>query len=273
MAVSAWLTYTALVVIKATCDWCLASAAIMALILIVSLLALRSELPERPPQPWPWLAGAFVLALGGFATAVNDMNAKVVGSVSSIKIDKIKVADLLPPPSKMKGDADAKVTIIEFADVNCEACRQIHPTVEQLFDLAGGRMRLGFRHLPLYEKSGHESSLVFAVVADYAATEGKFWDYLATCFDEANQERVKTNDGLLEIAREVGLDSKGVAEAIRGGDSPTVLSDLDLCDRLNIVATPTFIVIAEGQPPRAATASSLADLIQSSPYKELAFPE
>jgi hypothetical protein len=32
-------------------------------------------------------------------------------------------------------------------------------------------------------------------------------------------------------------------------------------------------VIAEGQPPRAATASSLADLIQSSPYKELAFPE
>lgn len=271
-AVSAWLTFVALTVIKATCDWCLASAAIMTLLLIVSLLAIREELPEPRPTPWLWLAGAIMLSLGAFGTALNDMNQKVANSVKDVDLKNLKVADLLPPASKMKGNADAKVTIIEFADVNCEACRQIHPTVQQLFDLGQGRLRLGFRHLPLFEKTGHESSVVFAVIADFAATEGKFWDYLETCFEESNAERVKSNDGLLEIASEVGLDMKGVAKAIET-DSPTVLDDLGLCDRLGINATPTFIVIAEGQPPRAATASSLADLIQSSPYKELAFPE
>lgn len=271
-AVSAWLTFVALTVIKASCDWCLASAAIMTLLLVVSLLAVRAEFPENRPTPWLWLAGAIVLAIGGYGTAVNKMNEQISDSIRGIDLKNLKVADLLPPANKMKGNADAKVTVIEFADVNCEACRQIHPTVQQLFDLGQGRLRLGFRHLPLFEKTGHESSVVFAVIADFAATEGKFWDYLETCFEESNAERVKSNDGLLEIASEVGLDMKGVAKAIET-DSPTVLDDLGLCDRLSINATPTFIVIAEGQKPKVATASSLADLIQSSPYKELAFPE
>jgi len=48
-AFSAWLTYLELFVIHAICRWCVASAAIMLLIWLVSLQALRTPGPRTDP--------------------------------------------------------------------------------------------------------------------------------------------------------------------------------------------------------------------------------
>ena len=39
---------------------------------------------------------------------------------------------LVKPHSPVKGNPDAKVTIVEFLDPECEACRSMHPIVKRL---------------------------------------------------------------------------------------------------------------------------------------------
>lgn len=47
------------------------------------------------------------------------------------------------------GNADAKVTVVEFSDFECPYCARLHPTLKRIVDESSGKINWEYRHLPL----------------------------------------------------------------------------------------------------------------------------
>jgi protein-disulfide isomerase len=79
-------------------------------------------------------------------------------------------ASLIREDSPTLGNADAKVTIVEFLDPECESCAAFYPTVKKLLKEYDGKTRLVVRYMPL-----HPNSLSAATFTEAAGEQGKYW--------------------------------------------------------------------------------------------------
>ena len=83
---------------------------------------------------------------------------------------------LVRPDSPTLGAKDAKVTIVEFLDPECESCATFHPIVKKALKDYEGQAKLVIRYMPL-----HPNSLSAATFLEAAGEQGKYWeaqDYL-----------------------------------------------------------------------------------------------
>jgi protein-disulfide isomerase len=79
-------------------------------------------------------------------------------------------ASLIREDSPTLGNADAKVTIVEFYDPECESCRSFHPTIKKTLKDYDGKTRLVARIMPL-----HPNSILAATFIEVAGENGKYW--------------------------------------------------------------------------------------------------
>jgi protein-disulfide isomerase len=73
----------------------------------------------------------------------------------------------------IRGDPQARVTLVEYGDFECPMCRSVEPAVRQILDSHPLTVRLVFRHHPL--ENAHPHALIAAEAAEAAAYQGKFW--------------------------------------------------------------------------------------------------
>ncbi len=115
------------------------------------------------------------------------------------------------------GDTNAKVTIIEYLDFECEACGAFYPIIKQIKEEYGDSVRLVVRYFPL---PGHKNSKTAAYAAEAAGKQGKFWEMYDVLFTKQEQwgNQQITNQSQFETyALEAGVDveqwKKDVASA------------------------------------------------------------
>jgi protein-disulfide isomerase len=104
-----------------------------------------------------------------------------------------------------KGDKNAKVTLIEFADYQCPFCARFYrETLLQIEDnyIFTGKVKFFFRNFPL-ERS-HPQAFKAAVAATCAGEQGKFWAMHNRLF--THQDELSPGD-LLQHAKALSLDS------------------------------------------------------------------
>ncbi len=77
---------------------------------------------------------------------------------------------LVRPDSPTLGATDAKVTIVEFLDPECESCAAFNPTVKKMMKEYDGKVRLVVRYMPL-----HPNSVLAATFTEFAGEQGKYW--------------------------------------------------------------------------------------------------
>jgi protein-disulfide isomerase len=87
--------------------------------------------------------------------------------------NKPLVADeaLVRSDSPTLGAKDAKVTVVEFLDPECEACAAFHPIMKKVLKDYDGKVRLVVRYMPL-----HPNSLSAATFTEAAGEQGKYWE-------------------------------------------------------------------------------------------------
>lgn len=73
----------------------------------------------------------------------------------------------------VKGDKDAKITLIEYSDFQCPACGSYHPIIKKINDNLSAQVRFAYRHFPLPQ---HKNAKLAATVAESAGKQGKFWE-------------------------------------------------------------------------------------------------
>ena len=268
---SVYFMFTSVTVIKATCMWCVASALIMTASLIVTGWLWSCDDPDSPPAKFDtfWPIACLLVAMGATATVATIMDR--APDIPQVKIGNLTESDLLPVPAKIRGDAKAPVTVIEFADFNCPACRNIAPAMDKLYRDANGKIRWCFRNVPLIQIKGHETSMHAATLAELAASKNLFWDYFDNVYKKENTERVKSVDGLKALAVESGLKMGDITDALSADSAAAkgVITDMDLALKIGATSTPTFLILSSGQEPMAVSAKRLYDVLHDTPYKEM----
>lgn len=149
-----------------------------------------------------------------------------------------------------QGQKEAKVTVVEFADYQCPACKLAYPQIKQLEEIyANQNVKFVFRNFPL---QSHRNTLVAHNAAEAAGKQGKFWEMHGKLFE--NQEewsadgptpktRAQAEEIILGYAKDLGLDTVTVKQAINENTYNQVFSrDLADGEKLGVTATPTIFV-------------------------------
>ena len=199
-----------------------------------------------------------VLVAGGAAAVFMSSNA--AKPASSKSAEEIKT-QLLSPSIKNApalGSDDAKVTIVEFGDYQCTWCHRWHESTKEavmtgLVDT--GEARFLFKDYPINDLSDRASSK--AAEASYcAADQGKYWQYHDETYNNWNGENPSpawvTPASLKQFATNVGIkDIDEFSQCLDSGKYASIVSDnYNLARSIGLDATPSFIVIADGQTPK-----------------------
>lgn len=98
------------------------------------------------------------------------------------------------------GNPESDVTLVEFSDLQCPACRSFHPTVSAILEQYGNDIHYVYRHFPLDQ---HPMAVPAAIAAEAAHRQEKFYEMVDYIFE--NQEDL--SDELLDQAAvELELD-------------------------------------------------------------------
>ena len=119
-----------------------------------------------------------IAAIAGAAYYRNSMQSAPVTAVkpNSPNQPTIPPETLVRPDSPTLGPADAKVTLVEFLDPECETCAAFSPIVKKILKDHEGKIRLVIRYM-----NQHPNSDKAANFLEVAAEQGKYWqayDYL-----------------------------------------------------------------------------------------------
>ena len=135
------------------------------------------------------------------------------------------------------GNAQAKVTVIQFTDFECSACAKQQIIVDRLVSEFGANVKFVVRDFPLAE---HHSATKAAEAAEAARDQGKYWEYIAVLF--ANQSALKV-ENLKRYASQVGLDRAKFDAALDGGRfNAQVQRDITDGGKIGVLSTPAFFV-------------------------------
>lgn len=133
------------------------------------------------------------------------------------------------------GPADADVSVVEFMDYRCAACRRAHAEVMKAI-AAHPDVRFTFRHWPVFGRP----SIIEADMAIVAARHGKFMEMHEILI---SRENPVAEEEILPIAASIGLDTTTFREEMKAGENGALLLSTDTLGRLlQLPSTPSFLI-------------------------------
>lgn len=139
-----------------------------------------------------------------------------------------------------KGPASAPVTIVEFSDFECPYCVRVNPSLKQIQEKYGDKVRIVFRQFPL----GFHANAQKAGEASLCAAEQKedyFWKLHDAMF--ADQKNLGVPALKTKAAAIEGLDGEAFAECLDSGRlAAKVKADQEAGAKVGVTGTPAFFI-------------------------------
>ncbi len=155
---------------------------------------------------------------------------------------------LVRPDSPSLGPADAKVTVVEFLDPECESCAVMAPTVKKVA-AEFPQVRFVFRYMPL-----HGNARLAATYLEAAGEQGKYFEMMDIMFRKQSDwgeihgappppNRPPANVTFERFGQEIGLDLQRLKTDVMN-PKHGAKADRDMADgrALGVRGTPTFFV-------------------------------
>ncbi|MFL5450622.1 MAG: thioredoxin domain-containing protein [Myxococcales bacterium] len=142
----------------------------------------------------------------------------------------------------VKGDPDAKVTIVEFSDFQCPYCGRVMETVHQIERTYGKDVRIAFKHnpLPMHPDAPHAARASIA-----AGNQGKFWEMHDKLFEaNVSGDRAGLKPAAIEkMAKDLGLDMVKFNADVKSSEATDIItSDQAQARQLAAYGTPSFFI-------------------------------
>jgi protein-disulfide isomerase/rhodanese-related sulfurtransferase len=239
---SVYLTGIEAFVLHSWCIWCVLSALLVTAIFLLSIAdRARPPKPLEPAQALSAVQRNFALILFGFVLGVPAFIMLTShGSMPAVKppTNQTVKNHLVRPDTHFFGDPSAKVTVVEFGDFKCPACREAEVAAKKIREKFGDKIRFAFRQFPLVNV--HADSEKAAEAAECAGQQGKFWQAVDMFYE--HQEDLSL-PAINRYAGEMGLDSQKFVACLQKGEMvPRVAQDLTDGRALGVHATPTFFI-------------------------------
>ena len=138
----------------------------------------------------------------------------------------------------VRGNLEARLTLLEYGDYECPYCGRAFPIVDQLRTHFGDRLRFVFRHFP--QNSVHPHASVAAQAAEAAGAQGKFWEMHDLLFEhqhdlaDAQFDHYALRIGLEIYQFETDMSSGRFAKRVR--------NDSESGEASGVKGTPTFFI-------------------------------
>ncbi|MGH1345532.1 MAG: thioredoxin domain-containing protein [Nannocystales bacterium] len=137
-----------------------------------------------------------------------------------------------------RGPSDALVTIVMFGDFECEHCRSVTGTLDELLAEHGKDVRLVFRNLPL--ENIHPSARAAAQASLAAGEQDKFWEMHDALFERGNRLSADTIEA---AAKQAGLEMTRYKTDLGSADIDRRLQrDVDAAAKFGVRGTPAFFI-------------------------------
>ena len=178
-----------------------------------------------------------LVVIGAIAWGLNTQ------SSNSSKSRNVNVE--ITDQDKYLGNKDARVTLVEYSDFQCPACKAYEDIVKQVRDAYSAEdLKIVYRHFPL--RSVHPNADLAAQAAEAAGEAGKFWEMKDELFkNQAEWSKEKDPRGLFgAYAKAIGLDVAEFEEDLLPEDDSKerVEKDYQSGLALGVSSTPTFIL-------------------------------
>jgi protein-disulfide isomerase len=136
-----------------------------------------------------------------------------------------------------KGPESAPVTIVEFSDFQCPFCARLIPTLDQVKEKYGDKVRVVFRQFPL---AMHAQAQKAAEASLCANEQGKFWELHDAMFKNQQQLAV---ENLKAKAAEMGLKAETFNSCLDSGKyQDQVAKDLEAGTAAGVSGTPALFI-------------------------------
>lgn len=190
-----------------------------------------------------WVIG--IVAVVGAAILITYVTGATQTSVAGTGVSD----DTIPTGTTaegfhFKGDPDAPVTVVEYADFECPACAQVAqpPFSDQILQyVEAGQVKLVFHEYPL---SYHTSAPAASIAARCAGDQGSFWEMHDILFA---QRAAWVNDpspqNFATLASQAGVERGEFLQCVQSGKYAQVIADATAASReAGVGGTPNFIV-------------------------------
>ena len=238
---SLYLTGLEAFVIHAWCFWCVISAITVTLMFGLAIFDLLRPLPEPDHAVARVQARkqfGLVLAAALVGTPLFYVLMRAGTPPPFPPIPPEVMGHMVRPDSHMTGNLNARLTVLEFGDIQCPACGRAEEVARQMRSRYGDRVRFAFRHFPL--PSIHSYAEQAAEASECAAEQGKFWEALDRFYKGQDDLR---EPALMRYAGEVGLDMNQFRQCwAQGRGAAHVKQDAEDARALGLRSTPTFFI-------------------------------
>ena len=183
-----------------------------------------------------------VVAVASFAAykliLKENVNPKVKSEMPSFPM----ISNLVASHSFAYGPEDAKVTVVEFFDPECESCSAIAPQIKKEMKYYEGKVRWVFRYMPYH---GNSKNAVAALEA--ARKQDLFLEAMTLLFlnqHKWGEKQVSTKDEIVKIV--TSIDGLNKVKFMQDLDDPTtneiIIKDQAEGKQAGVKGTPTFFV-------------------------------
>jgi protein-disulfide isomerase len=155
---------------------------------------------------------------GSLATGTVAQNPPAVPSVPSVPDTPSKPVPEVTDEDHVRGNPNAKVTVIEYSDFECPFCKRNVDTMEQILEEYKDQVNIVYRHFPLgFHQNAQKEAEASECIADLGGNDA-FWK-----FHDAIFERSTTNgtgfalDKLGPLAKELGVNQAKFQECLDSG--------------------------------------------------------
>ena len=179
---------------------------------------------------------------------------KKAGPAVSMVLDAPRYEVAVGADDPSLGPANATVTIVEFSDFQCPFCQRLVPTIKQLRDTYGDRIRIVWKDFPLTQI--HPEAFKAAEAGQCAREQGKFWEFHDVLF--GNQQALQP-EALKKYAADLGIDGPKFAACLDTSKyNDLVQQQMGVGNGLGVNSTPaTFVngrLVLGAQPYETFTA-------------------
>jgi protein-disulfide isomerase len=171
----------------------------------------------------------------------------IVGEMYNLGVDlrREALATISMRGSPSQGPADAPVTIVEYADLQCPSCARLHEFLEKdLLPKFPGKIRVIFKEFPLV--AIHDWSFTAAIASEcvYQISPPLFVPFRTLVFqNQALINATNVRDMLLSFGDQVGVDHVRLASCLDAKSTlPRIQENTLEAKRLNIQSTPTCYI-------------------------------
>ena len=150
--------------------------------------------------------------------------------------EREKIFDVEKGINPAKGNPASLITIIEFGDFKCPACKAAHPTINEI--LNEYNTSLYYRNFPLPMHG--EIAFLSAEAAECANEQNKFWQYHEILFE--NQD-ILNKENLKLYAKQLNLNEEQFNNCLDSEKyKQEVEKDINNAKDLGVKGTPTFFI-------------------------------